>query len=132
MSTFNVREAKTQLSRLLKRVAEGEEVVIAKRGRPVAKLVPVRSEPRRPGRLKGHFRLEADFDDPLPDEILGAFRGETAHESEEQLRIHHPEMQARLLRAEEELSSGRSTRTETPEQAQAFLDSLKRKQRQRR
>lgn len=131
MSIFNVREAKTQLSRLLERVALEEEVVIAKRGRPVAKLVPVTSEPRRPGRLKGKIRLGADFDEPLPDEILGVFRGEGSHESEEQLWFHHPEMRARIRRAEEELASGRSTRTETPAQAQAFLDSLKRKPTQR-
>jgi hypothetical protein len=68
-----------------------------------------------------------DFDDPLPEEILRAFRGEGSHESEEQVWFHHPEMQARIRRAEEEIASGRSTRAETPEQAQAFLDSLKRK-----
>lgn len=45
----------------------------------------------------------------------------------DQLWFHHPEMQARIARAEEELASGRSTRTETPEQAQAFLDGLKKK-----
>jgi prevent-host-death family protein len=127
MSIFNVREAKTHLSRLLERAAQGEEVVIAKRGRPVAKLVPVKAEPRRPGRLKGRIRIGADFDDPLRDEILGAFRGGRSLESEEKLWSHQPEMQARILRAEEDLASGRSTRTETPEQAQAFLDSLKRK-----
>ena len=132
MSIFNVREAKTQLSRLLERAAQGEEVIIARRGRPVAKLVPMRSEPRRPGRLRGRIRLGADFDDPLPEEILGAFRGEGSPESEEPLWFHHPEMQARIRQAEEETASGRSTRTETPEQAQAFLDSLKGKSRQRR
>jgi AbrB family looped-hinge helix DNA binding protein len=49
----------------------------------------------------------------------------------DQLWFHHPEMQARVRRAEEEIASGRSTRTETPAEAQAFLDSLKTKPRQR-
>ena len=87
----------------------------------------MKSERRRPGRLRGRIRSGADFDDPLPDEILGAFRGEGSHESEEPLWFHHSEMQARIRRAEEEIASGRSTRTETPDQAMAFLDSLKRK-----
>lgn len=76
MGVFNVHDAKTNLSRLLERVAQGEEIIIAKSGRPVAKLVRVAVEPRRPGRLKGRIRIGADFDEPLPDEILAAFRGE--------------------------------------------------------
>jgi prevent-host-death family protein len=76
MGVFNVHDAKTHLSRLLERVARGEEVIIAKSGRPVAKLVPVAAEPRRPGRLKGRIRLGPEFDEPLPEEILAAFRGE--------------------------------------------------------
>jgi prevent-host-death family protein len=76
VSTFNVHDAKTHLSRLLERVAQGEEVIIAKSGRPVAKLVRVAAEPRRPGRLKGRIHMGPDFDEPLPDEILRAFQGE--------------------------------------------------------
>ena len=76
MGVFNVHDAKTNLSRLLDRVAQGEEVIIAKSGRPVAKLVRVSSEPRTPGRLKGRIRIGDDFDDPLPEEFLAAFRGE--------------------------------------------------------
>ena len=76
MGTFNVHEAKTHFSRLLDRVAQGEEVIIAKSGRPVAKLVRVAAEPRKPGRLKGRIRISPDFDEPLPEEILAAFRGE--------------------------------------------------------
>ncbi|HXO42485.1 MAG TPA: type II toxin-antitoxin system prevent-host-death family antitoxin [Thermoanaerobaculia bacterium] len=76
MGVFNVHDAKTHLSRLLERVAQGEEVIIAKSGRAVAKLVPVPAEPRRPGRLKGRIRLGPDFDEPLPEEVLAAFRGE--------------------------------------------------------
>jgi len=76
MNVFNVHDAKTNLSRLLERVAKGEEIIIAKSGRPVAKLVRVAVEPRRPGRLKGRIRLGSDFDEPLPEEVLAAFRGE--------------------------------------------------------
>jgi prevent-host-death family protein len=76
MGVYNIHEAKTHLSRLLERVAEGEEIIIAKSGRPVAKLVRVAVEPRRPGRLKGRIRVGPDFDDPLPEEVLAAFSGE--------------------------------------------------------
>jgi prevent-host-death family protein len=77
MGVFNVHDAKTHLSRILERVAQGEEIIIAKSGRPVAKLVRLAVEPRKPGRLKGRIRVGTDFDEPLPDEILAAFRGES-------------------------------------------------------
>jgi prevent-host-death family protein len=76
MGVFNVHEAKTHFSRLLDRVAQGEEIIIAKSGRPVAKLVRVAAEPRKPGRLKGRIRIGPDFDEPLPEELLAPFRGE--------------------------------------------------------
>lgn len=77
MELINVHQAKTHLSRLLDRVARGEEIVIAKSGKPVARLVPMPSEPRRPGRLKGKIRIAPDFDAPLPESIAAAFRGES-------------------------------------------------------
>jgi prevent-host-death family protein len=73
----SVYDAKTNLSRLLDRAASGEEVVITRNGRPVAKLVaatPVR-KPRKLGVLKGRIRLGKDFDAPLPDDVLDAFEG---------------------------------------------------------
>ena len=76
MGVFNVHEAKTHFSRLLDRAAQGEEIIIAKSGRPVAKLVRVAVEPRKPGRLKGRIRIGPDFEDPLPEEVLAVFRGE--------------------------------------------------------
>lgn len=76
MAVFNVHDAKTHLFRLLERVAQGEEIIIAKSGRPIAKLVRMTVEPRRPGRLKGRIRIGPDFDEPLPAKILAAFRGE--------------------------------------------------------
>jgi prevent-host-death family protein len=77
MGVISIQEAEADLSRLVDRVAEGEEIVIAKSGRPVAKLVRVEVEPRRPGRLKGRIHIADDFDEPLPDEIARAFRGES-------------------------------------------------------
>jgi prevent-host-death family protein len=74
MGVFDVHDAKTNLSKLLERVARGEEVIIARSGRPVAKLVRVAAEPRKPGRLKGRIHMRADFDEPLPDEVMAAFR----------------------------------------------------------
>lgn len=76
MDAVNTHFAKTHLSQLLDRVGKGEEIVIAKNGEPVAKLVPWRPAPRVPGRLKGLIRVAPDFDAPLPEEIAAAFRGE--------------------------------------------------------
>lgn len=71
----NVHEAKTHFSKLLERVALGEEVVIARAGRPVAKLVPIRPDgpERHPGSARGDVWVGEDFDAPLPDEILSGF-----------------------------------------------------------
>ena len=64
----NVHEAKTHLSRLLERVEAGEEIVLARAGRPIARIVPygARREPRRPGIWKGRVWIAPDFDAPLP------------------------------------------------------------------
>jgi prevent-host-death family protein len=77
MGTVNIHEAKTQLSKLIEQAQAGEEVVIAKAGKPVVRLVPVvrRGRPRKPGALKGRIRIARDFNAPLPDEILKAFEG---------------------------------------------------------
>ena len=69
---YNVHEAKTHLSRVLERVAAGEEIIIAKRGTPVARLVPI-VPGRRPGRLKGQVTVRKDFDAPLPRDIIDPF-----------------------------------------------------------
>ncbi len=71
----NVHEAKTHFSRLLARVEAGEEIVIARAGRPVARLVPCRNNPnqRTPGSAKGKITLQTNFDAPLPDSILKRF-----------------------------------------------------------
>ncbi len=75
MVQVNVHEAKTHLSRLLTRVAAGEDVVIAHAGRPVARLVAwSEAEPtRRLGRDEGLFAIPDDFDEPLPPDVLSEF-----------------------------------------------------------
>jgi len=75
VAKVNMHEAKTTLSRLVDRVAEGEEIVIARNGQPVALLSPLKASGRRPGRLKGRIKMAADFDAPLPAGLLKAFRG---------------------------------------------------------
>ncbi len=77
MSVVNIHEAKTHLSRLIERVASGEEIVIAKAGRPVARLVAYdeSDEPRKPGAWKGRVWIADDFDE-LPPDLLAAFYGE--------------------------------------------------------
>jgi prevent-host-death family protein len=77
MKTVNTHEAKTHLSRLLRRVALGEEITIANRGVPVARLVPVRDKQgsRKLGTMRGKFVVPDDFDAPLPHEILDLFEG---------------------------------------------------------
>jgi prevent-host-death family protein len=74
---INLYEAKTNLSSLVERVAEGEEIVIAKAGIPKAKLIPVAGPRRRrqPGGWEGKVRIRKDFDDPLPADVLRSFLG---------------------------------------------------------
>jgi prevent-host-death family protein len=76
-TVFNLYEAKSALSRLVERAAAGEEIIIAKAGRPLAKLVPLerRRQPRKPGGWEGRVRIASDFDEPLPEEIQAAFEG---------------------------------------------------------
>ena len=77
METKNIHEAKTHLSRLVERAAGGEEIIIAKAGKPMAKLVPYQEDkkPRKPGSLRGKIWIADDFDE-LPEDIAVAFRGE--------------------------------------------------------
>ena len=77
MKTVNIHEAKTHLSRLVEEVNAGEEIVIAKAGKPQARLVPLRPErkPRKLGRLEGKFSVPDDFDAPLPADALVGFEG---------------------------------------------------------
>lgn len=74
-SSVNIHEAKTHLSRLLNRVRAGEEIIIAKAGEPVARLIPISGapRPRTPGSAKGAIRVADDFDAPLPASMLNEF-----------------------------------------------------------
>jgi prevent-host-death family protein len=73
----NLHEAKTHLSRLVEQVAQGAEIVIAKAGKPMARLVPIQGtvRPKKLGLLKGKIRVPEDFNAPLPRAVLEAFEG---------------------------------------------------------
>ncbi len=75
---YNLYEAKTRLSNLIDRAAKGEEILIAKSGVPLAKLVPLPKPKakRKPGGWEGKIRISDDFDAPLPDDIQSAFVGQ--------------------------------------------------------
>ncbi|MFC7739302.1 type II toxin-antitoxin system Phd/YefM family antitoxin [Roseomonas sp. GCM10028921] len=79
METVNIHAAKTQLSRLVDAAAAGQEIVIARAGKPVAKLVPLTGPGARRrrvlGAMAGCLRVPTDFDAPLPDEVLDSFEG---------------------------------------------------------
>ena len=77
MQITNIHQAKSQLSRLIERVLQGEEIVIGRAGKPVAKLVPYVQpyRPRKGGQWRGRIEMAEDFD-ALPEELEAAFRGE--------------------------------------------------------
>lgn len=79
MEQINIHQAKTQLSKLVDLAAGGHEIVIAKAGKPLARLVPYAPPraARRPGLLKGKIRVKKHFDAPLSDELLDAFEGKS-------------------------------------------------------
>jgi prevent-host-death family protein len=77
MQSINVHEAKTHFSKLIQAAMEGEEIIIAKAGKPAAKLVPIREKRHgvRFGLMKGEIEISDDFDAPLPEDLLSAFEG---------------------------------------------------------
>ncbi len=75
MPVVNIHEAKTNLSRLVEEALKGEEIIIAKAGKPLVKLIPYSSvKERKPGRFKGKIKISPDFDEPV-DEFLELFEG---------------------------------------------------------
>jgi prevent-host-death family protein len=78
MTQVNIHDAKTHLSRLLEQVEAGEEVVISRAGRPIARLIAYRglAKPRHPGAWRGRVKIAADFDE-LPPDVAAAFGGES-------------------------------------------------------
>ena len=79
MKTVNIHAAKTNLSALVEEAAAGNEIIIAKAGKPMARLVPLEKKgfDRKPGRLKHLFKMHDNFDDPLPPDIAEAFGMDT-------------------------------------------------------
>ncbi len=78
MQIINIHDAKTQFSKLIESVLQGEEIVIAKAGKPAARLVPLSAKSRfvrQPGSMKGIITIADDFDAPLSDEIQAGFEG---------------------------------------------------------
>ncbi|MGH8251677.1 MAG: type II toxin-antitoxin system Phd/YefM family antitoxin [Steroidobacteraceae bacterium] len=77
MTTINIYDAKTQLSKLVERAAAGKDVIIARGGKPVARLTRLAQPPRtlRFGVLKGKVKVAKDFDAPLPAQVLAQFEG---------------------------------------------------------
>ncbi len=77
MPVVNMHQAKTNLSRLVERALAGEEIVIARSGKPVVKLVAVTADltPRAPGSMRGAITLAEDFDAALPSSVLAGFEG---------------------------------------------------------
>ena len=76
MQTINIHAAKTHFSRLVEQAAAGEEIIIAKAGKPICRLVPLapeRKERRKLGIAAGEWVVPDDFDAPLPDDVLDAF-----------------------------------------------------------
>ncbi len=75
MATVNTHEAKTHLSRLLSRVSNGEEIIIAKSGKAIARLVPIKQQikKRKPGTDKGKAWIADDFNDSLPNDLQSFF-----------------------------------------------------------
>lgn len=75
MRIVNIHEAKTEFSKLIEAVAHGEEILIAKAGKPAAMLVPMPAHKpmRKPGAMKGKIMIGADFDASLPDDLQAAF-----------------------------------------------------------
>jgi prevent-host-death family protein len=77
MKKINIHAAKTHLSRLVDEAAAGKEIVIARAGKPVARLAPLRPKGKRrsPGLMRGRIRIARDFDAPLPVAVLESFYG---------------------------------------------------------
>jgi prevent-host-death family protein len=79
MTKVDIHQAKTQFSRLVALAAGGEEIIIAKAGQPVARLVPYQPKGvvRRPGTMRGKIRIKKNFDEPLPKDLLASFAGKS-------------------------------------------------------
>lgn len=79
MTIINIHQAKTNFSKLVDAVMQGEEIIIAKAGKPVAKLVTIEvvKPTRKPGAMKGKIKIATDFDASLPEDVLNQFEGKS-------------------------------------------------------
>lgn len=79
MTKVNIHQAKTQFTPLVDLAASGEEIIIAKSGQPLPRLVPYRAKgaARTPGAMRGKIRIKKTFDEPLPKELLASFAGKS-------------------------------------------------------
>ncbi len=77
METINIHQAKTHFSKLIERIAQGEEIIIAKAGKPLARMIPFHEHrsPRTGAQWKGLVHIREDFDEPLPPEVMDGFLG---------------------------------------------------------
>lgn len=109
----NVYEAKTHLSRLLRRVRAGEEIIIAEAGRPVARLVPIAppAGPRSLGGDEEQVWIADDFDAPLPDELVETFYGNTGREG---LEVARPAGRRAAANAAKKAVASRAKRAVAP------------------
>jgi prevent-host-death family protein len=99
MKQVNVHDAKTHLSRLLQEVEEGEEIVIGRNGRPIARLVPFRNDARQPGAWRGRARTSDDIDEPRAEmesdlalRLIAIGRDCAAHLKEPYRSIDHADL----------------------------------------
>ena len=78
MQTINIHDAKTRFSKLINQALKGDEIIIARDGKPLIRLVPYTEEPavRKGGQFKGIMHISDDFDAPLPDDVLKHFYGD--------------------------------------------------------
>lgn len=83
MLTINIHEAKTHLSRFVEQAAAGEEIIIAKAGKPIARLVPLQSLPRHRnlGMFKGRLNVPSDLDAPISNEMIAQFESSSIEPS---------------------------------------------------
>ena len=85
MYQINIHQAKTQLSKLVEEAAEGEEIIIAKAGKPMARLISLENTikaPRKPGGLKGQIWISDDFDEPMSEEELALWQDTSIYPSD--------------------------------------------------
>ena len=85
MYQINIHQAKTQLSKLVEEAAQGQDIIIAKAGKPIAKLVALEKKPqtpRKPGGLKGKIWMSDDFDAPMNDEELTLWQDTSIYPSD--------------------------------------------------